>query len=74
MLSVNNTTVKTAPKGALDQLGHALGRIIHAFAETADTADVKIFMANKPIRPAALLTRTDRQSAQYIIIAMFVHM
>ncbi len=32
------------------------------------------FSDYKPIGPAALLTRTDRQSAQYIIIAMFVHM
>jgi hypothetical protein len=46
LLSVNDTTVKTALKGALDQLGHALGRIIHAFAETADTADVKILWQN----------------------------
>jgi ATP-dependent DNA helicase RecQ len=34
----------------------------------------KIVKEGKPIGPAALLTRTDRQSAQYIIIAMFVHM
>ena len=31
--SVNNTTTKTAPKGACDQMGHALMRIVHAFAE-----------------------------------------
>jgi hypothetical protein len=41
--SVNDTTIKLAPKGALDQLGHALSRIIHAFAEADDNA--KIFMA-----------------------------
>jgi len=41
--SVNSTTVKTAPKGAIDQLGHSLSRIIHAFAETDD--DAVIFMA-----------------------------
>ena len=41
--SVNSTTVKTAPKGAIDQLGHSLSRIIHAFAETKD--DAVIFMA-----------------------------
>jgi hypothetical protein len=28
---VNGPTVKLAPRGALDQLGHALSRIIHAF-------------------------------------------
>jgi hypothetical protein len=42
--SVNATTVKTAPKGAIDQLGHSLTRIIHAFAETEE--DARIFMAN----------------------------
>jgi hypothetical protein len=31
--SVNNSTLKLAPKGALDQLGHSLSRIIHAFME-----------------------------------------
>ena len=31
--SVNGATVKLAPSAALDQLGHALSRIIHAFAE-----------------------------------------
>jgi hypothetical protein len=35
--SVNNTTVKMVPQeGALDQLGHALSRIIHAFAMHQD--------------------------------------
>ena len=29
--SVNATTIKTAPRGAIDQLGHSLTRIIHAF-------------------------------------------
>ncbi len=43
LLSVNATTVKTAPKVAIDQLGHSLARIIHAFAETED--DAWIFMA-----------------------------
>jgi hypothetical protein len=31
--SVNDTTTKTAPTAAVDQLGHALSRLIHAFAE-----------------------------------------
>ena len=35
--SVNETTTKTAPQGAIDQLGHALQRIIHAFAEAGET-------------------------------------
>ena len=46
--SVNDTTVKSAPKGALDQLGHALSRIIHAFAEAKE--DAKIFMAKWDIK------------------------
>ncbi len=46
--SVNDTTIKSAPEGALDQLGHALSRIIHAFAEAEDNA--KIFMAKWDIK------------------------
>ena len=41
--SVNSTTVKTAPKGTIGQLGHSLTRIIHAFAEAEE--DARIFMA-----------------------------
>ena len=41
--SVNVTTIKTAPKGAIDQLGHALTCIIYAFAEAKE--DACIFMA-----------------------------
>ena len=41
--AVNDTTTKTAPSGACDQLGHCLSRIIHAFA-TADE-QAKIFQA-----------------------------
>jgi len=47
-MSVNANTIKTAPKGAIDQLGHTLTRIIHAFAETED--DAKIFMAKWDIK------------------------
>jgi hypothetical protein len=36
--SVNNTTEKWAPRGAIDQLGHSLKRLIHAFAEADDDA------------------------------------
>jgi hypothetical protein len=45
---VNDTTVKMAPQGALDQLGHTLSRIIHAFA--AAKKDTKIFMAKWDIK------------------------
>ncbi len=48
--SVNDTTIKMASKGALDQLGHALSRIIHAFAESDNTLDAKIFMAKWDVK------------------------
>ena len=41
--SVNESTTKMAPRGAIGQRGHSLSRIIHAFAEVDD--DVKVFMA-----------------------------
>jgi hypothetical protein len=37
------TTIKNAPKGAINQLGHSLSQIIHAFAEAKE--DARIFMA-----------------------------
>ena len=46
--SVNEATTKTAPRGAINQIGHSLQRIIHAFA-TADP-DAKIFMAKWDIK------------------------
>jgi hypothetical protein len=46
--SVNECTIKTAPRGAIDQIGHSLQRIIHAFA-TADK-DAKIFLAKWDIK------------------------
>jgi hypothetical protein len=46
--SVNETSEKTAPKAACEQLGHVLNRIIYAFAEAAD--DAKIFMAKFDIK------------------------
>jgi hypothetical protein len=46
--SANNSTVKMVPRGALDQLGQALSRIIHAFAKADDNA--KIFMAKWDIK------------------------
>jgi hypothetical protein len=45
---VNDTTVKMAPKGALDQLGQALNCIIHAFTKANDNN--KIFMAKWDIK------------------------
>lgn len=46
--SVNETTEKLAPQGAISQLGHSLGRIIHAFASTSE--DEKVFMAKWDIK------------------------
>jgi hypothetical protein len=46
--SVNDSTTKMAPSGAINQLGHSLQRIIHAFAE-ADKND-KILMAKWDIK------------------------
>merc|ERR1712129_628357 len=33
LMAVNESSEKTAPKGAIDQLGHSLQRIIHARTE-----------------------------------------
>ena len=41
--SVNDSTTLEAPAGAIDQLGHSLQRIIHAFAEAGE--DEVVFMA-----------------------------
>jgi hypothetical protein len=38
--SVNDTTPKLAPRGAINQLGHSLKRIIHAFAKVDEEAVV----------------------------------
>ena len=46
--SVNDGTTLEAPAGAIDQLGHSLMRVIHAFAE-ADP-DAKIFMVKFDIK------------------------
>jgi hypothetical protein len=40
---MNKALVKTVPQGAIDQIGHALSHIIHAFASMPP--DEKIFMA-----------------------------
>ena len=46
--SVNDTTQKLAPQGAIGQLGHSQKWIIHAFAEVAD--DAVILMAKWDIQ------------------------
>ncbi len=48
LLAVNDTSIKTAPHGAINQIGHSLKRIIHAFAEASD--DEKIFMAKWDVK------------------------
>ena len=40
---VNDAMTLQAPRGTMDQLGHVLSHIIHAFAET--NPDAAIFMA-----------------------------
>jgi hypothetical protein len=46
--SVNDTTKKTPPAGAIDQIGECLSHIIHTFAEADNNA--KIFMAKWDIK------------------------
>jgi hypothetical protein len=46
--SVNDATTKSAPRGAINQIGHSLHRIIHAFAAADHNA--KIFMAKWDIK------------------------
>jgi hypothetical protein len=46
--SVDDTTIKPAQSGAINQLGHSLSRIIHAFAEVDN--DNKIFMAKWDVK------------------------
>ncbi len=48
LTSINDTTKKTAPAGAIDQIGECLSRVIHAFAEADNEA--KIFMAKWDIK------------------------
>ena len=38
--SVNENSEKTAPGGAIDQTGHVLLRLIHAFSEAPDCAKI----------------------------------
>ena len=45
---MNESVTKTAPRGAINQLGHSLSRIIHAFAEVDE--DVKVFMVKWDIK------------------------
>ena len=46
--SVNDTSDKTAPQGACDQMGHSLMRLIHTFAQADD--DANNFMAKWDIK------------------------
>ena len=38
--SVNENNKKTAPGGAIDQIGHVLLHLIHAFSEAPDCANI----------------------------------
>ena len=46
--SLNGNSEETSPGGAIDQIGHILLRLIHAFAEAPDCA--KIFQAKWDIK------------------------
>jgi len=46
--SVNESSIKTAPRGAIDQLGQSLDRVIHAMAQAEQ--DAKVFMAKWDIK------------------------
>ena len=46
--SVNDTSTKGAPRGAISQIGYSLQRVIHAFATAAP--DAQIFMAKWDIK------------------------
>lgn len=46
--SVNDSTTLSAPVGAIDQMGHSLQRIIHAFATAEEGA--KVFMAKWDVK------------------------
>ena len=48
LASVDDTMVKTAPKGAINQIGDGLLQIIQTFAEADETA--KVFMAKWDIK------------------------
>ncbi len=58
--SVNDNTTKTAPRGAITQIGHSLKRIIHAFAAAGEND--KIFMAKWDIKDG--FWRLDCQSGE----------
>ncbi len=65
------TLIQSASRSSLFQWDHGK----HQWhSKHGNTYLQELLTNDKPIGPAALLTRTDRQSAQYIIIAMFVHM
>ena len=48
LAAVNESSEKTVPRGATDQLGFSLSRIIHAFAQAGP--DDKVFMAKWDIK------------------------
>ena len=48
--SVNEASEKTAPRGAIDQMGHALKRVIYAMADADLAGDDKVFMAKWDIK------------------------
>jgi hypothetical protein len=66
--SVNNTMEKWAPRGAIDQLGHLLKRLIHAFAE-ADN-DAVILMAKWDIQDGFLAAQLPPRGRVEFLLRM----
>ena len=46
--SVNDTTTKAAPQGAMDQMGHVLDQIIYVFAEAEE--DKVVFQGKTDVK------------------------
>jgi hypothetical protein len=67
--SVNEGTTLEAPAGAIDQLGHSLSRVIHAFAEANDND--KIFMCKFDIKDVSGAWIVSK--ARSVILLMFSH-
>ena len=66
---VNESSMKTAPGGAIDQLGHSLMQIVHVF-EQADL-DAKIFMAKWDVKDG--FWRLDCQEGEEWMFIMCYH-
>ena len=64
--SVNVTTEKWAPRGAIDHFGHSLKHIIHAFAEADD--DAVIIVAKWDIQDGFLAAQLPRRRGMEFLL------